>query len=162
MRRLHAQVRHVSFLVTKGRNFCQVTAASSLAQLNWSDQMLLRWLGTGEEADWLHASKNIPFLSWHSCQYDRPHWGGHQPSDPAGRGHLRGFEAVEGCEKSPKHTFPRVGSRLGCRTHRFLLRSLLSRSWLQDCKKWVIRIYLSNHQWLSNRCWEVYQLCRVQ
>ena len=90
---------------------------------------------TGEGADWLHASKNIPFLSWHPCQYDRPHWGGHQPSDPAGRGHLRSFQAVEGCEKSPKHTFPRVGSRLGCRTQRFHLRSLPLRSWLQDCKK---------------------------
>ena len=37
-------------------------------------------------------------------------------------------------KKSP-HTFPRVGSLLGCRTQRFLLRSLPWRSWLQDCRK---------------------------
>ena len=37
-----AHVQHVSILVLKGWNFCQVTAASSLAQLNWSDLMLLR------------------------------------------------------------------------------------------------------------------------
>ena len=44
---LFAHVCHVSILVLKGWNFCQVTAASGLAQLNWSDLMLLRWLGKG-------------------------------------------------------------------------------------------------------------------
>ena len=60
---------------------------------------------TREGADWLHASKNIPFLSWHPCQYDRPHWGGHQPSDPAGWGHLRGGQAMEGGDQMPPTLF---------------------------------------------------------
>ena len=108
---------HVSItfllLLLRGWNWCQVTMRvwfSRVVLVRLPSTRLIRWLRSNQiiyctlTETHIHPKK-VAFPSRQPRGHDRPHWGGHQPSDPAGWGHLRGDQAVEGGDQMPPTLF---------------------------------------------------------